>query len=166
MVSDMEKTGRRISLVTSFGQGVGDADVEPEHLGPGCLSDGIGELAAEGEDLLGVAKGDLAGIGEDIPAAFALEELHAKGELELVDLLGDGWLRDMQRRGSAGKAAFLWQPSRSSAGDDSSASPSVTEGRLFGQTYESIRNCILVRVEERERMMGTVKSFKLHSDLG
>ena len=47
------------------------------------------QLAAEPEDLSGVAKGDLADIGQADVAAHFAEQLHLKGLLELADLGAD-----------------------------------------------------------------------------
>ena len=69
-----------------LGQHVGHADQEPQGLAGGPSADGIGQLAAEAENLVGVALDQSAGFGELQVAAGALKELRAERAFQLGDL--------------------------------------------------------------------------------
>src|SRR4051812_46983212 len=69
-----------------LGDGVEDADVEAQRLARGAPAHRFQELAADGEDLVGVAVDHPSYVGGNEPAAYAGEELVSEGLFERVNL--------------------------------------------------------------------------------
>ncbi len=90
---------------------LGTALATPTVSGSGRPADGpalqgLEQLAADAEDLVGIAVHQAPHIGEDQPAALPFEQLVADHVLEQLDLRADGGLREPQLVGGARHAAF------------------------------------------------------------
>jgi hypothetical protein len=64
------------------------------------------KLPAEREDIVGVAQGDVTGIGQDHAAAHTLEQLFPEGGLQVANLCAYGLGSQMQLPASARKVAL------------------------------------------------------------
>jgi hypothetical protein len=89
-----------------LGKGVHDADRQAQGLAGGAGLEGVGELAAQREDLVGVFVRELARPGGHQGAAALLQELLAQGVLQLLELRAYGRLRHVQPLAGAGDAAL------------------------------------------------------------
>ena len=67
----------------------------------------IGQLAAECEDLVGIAEYLVAGLGEHDGTALAFEQLSTEGLFQLLKLAAKSWLGQVKFRGSSGDAPFF-----------------------------------------------------------
>lgn len=134
-------------VADEFGEGVGEADAQAEGGLEGAVVEGVHHFAAEGEDFFGVALGHEAGFGEDVFAAFALEEALAEGGFEFADLAGDGGLGDAEVGGGAGEAALL--------GDDPEVAQVVVIQPIWrgshdlGKSEVSLREWVLYETRRR-----------------
>jgi hypothetical protein len=64
------------------------------------------KLPAEREDIVGVAQGDVTGIGQDHAAAHTLEQLFPEGGLQVANLCAYGLGGEMQLPASAREVAL------------------------------------------------------------
>lgn len=89
------------------GKDVGDADDQPQRSTARPSPERVDELAPQREDLVGVRKGDAAGLREHQLSSPAGEELFAEHLLEPMDLAADGGVRQAELLARSNDASFL-----------------------------------------------------------
>ncbi|GAB1412624.1 hypothetical protein MASR1M97_13600 [Candidatus Desulfobacillus denitrificans] len=88
-------------------QRVGNADAEGGGAPLRVVADRLLQFCAEGKDLVRIAEGEPAGIGQLQRAALAREQFDAEAVLQQTDLAADGLRRHVQRLAGPHDAAFL-----------------------------------------------------------
>jgi hypothetical protein len=97
--------GGQQAMGDGLGHDVGDAHRKALLAGGRVPGQGFLQIAAEGEDLVGIAKHHGAGLGEHDALPAATKELLAERLFQLPQLLADGGLRQAKLLGRARHAA-------------------------------------------------------------
>ncbi len=90
-----------------FGNAVRDAQAEPQRGARGGFAHALGQLLAQGKDVVGLVQRGHARFGQHQIAAFVAQQAHAQRLLQHTHLGADGLHGHVQALGSAGHAPFL-----------------------------------------------------------